>query len=320
MLTRRFFLKNSLLPAGALYLSPALAIPTIQEPVKESPLSKMLKALNRETIWNQIAATKVQFKTFHCQGMVKIGADFWISSVELTPAFASDRSSGKGHLFKMDANGKLLADVAIGEGSIFHPSGIDFDGTHIWIAAAEYKPNSHSIIYRFDPQKMALEETFRWDDHVGGVARDTETNILHGVSWGSRRFYQWPLNKAGQVRNPSIVPTEAARLNHSFYIDYQDNQYLGNGEMLYTGLNTYKRVGKPSFSLGGIEIVDLNKGMAVHQVPIQLWSSNTDSVMTQNPGFFEATEGNKLRGYFMPDDNESTLFVYEASLDPPLLR
>ena len=312
MSTRRSFLRNSLLPVGAIYLSPALAMPARQEPMKESPLSTRLKALNRETVWNLVASTRVQFKTFHCQGMVKIGADFWISSVEVKPAFVNDRSSGAGHLFKMDANGRMLADIAIGEGSIYHPSGIDFDGTHIWIAAAEYKPDSHAIIYRFDPRQMSLEEVFKWDDHIGGIARDTDTNILHGVSWGSRRFYQWPLNKADQVRNPSIARADAARLNHSFYIDYQDNQYLGGGEMLYTGLTSYKRAGKPTFSLGGIEIVDLSKGLAVHQVPVQLWSPDTDSVMTQNPSFFEAAEGNKLRGYFMPDDNESTLFVYEA--------
>ncbi len=314
MSTRRSFLKNSLLPVGALYLSPASAMPAMQEPVKESNLSIMLKKVTRETIWNQVAATRVQFKTFHCQGMVKIGADFWISSVEVKPAFAGDRSSGAGHLFKMDASGKLLADIAIGEGSIFHPSGIDFDGTNIWIAAAEYKPNSHSIIYRFDPRNMVLEEMFRWADHIGGVARDTETNILHAVSWGSRRFYQWQLNKTGKVRNPSILPADALRLNHSFYIDYQDNQYLGGSEMLYTGLTAFRRPGKPSFSLGGIEIVNLNKGMAAHQVPVQLWSPNTDIIMTQNPSFFEVSEGNKLRGYFMPEDDNSTLFVYEAAV------
>lgn len=314
MSTRRFFLRNALLPVGALYLSPALAMPAIHEPVKESPLSKRLKMISRETVWNLVASTKVQFRTFHCQGMVKIGADFWISSVELKPAFTGDRSSGAGHLFRMDANGKLLNDIGIGEGSIFHPSGIDFDGTHIWIAAAEYKPNSHAIIYRFDPQNMVLEEMFRWDDHIGGVARDTETNTLHGVSWGSRRFYQWPLNKAGRLRNPSISPADALRLNHSFYVDYQDNQYIGGGEMLYTGLTSYRRAGKPTFSLGGIEIVDLNKGMTVHQVPVQLWSPGTDVIMTQNPSFFEAAEGNKLRGYFIPEDDNSTLFVYEATV------
>ena len=33
--------------------------------------------------------------------------------------------------------------------------------------------------------------------------------------------------------------------------------------------------------------------------------------MTQNPFWVEPTE-NGVRAYFMPDDNQSTLFVYEA--------
>ena len=35
--------------------------------------------------------------------------------------------------------------------------------------------------------------------------------------------------------------------------------------------------------------------------------------MTHNPAWFEAT-GSGLRGYFMPEDNASTLYVYEADL------
>jgi len=283
-------------------------------PTEESPLSRQLKLLTRTTAWTLVKEIKVQFKTFHCQGMVKIGDEFWVSSVEINiPAGGTfDRSKGAGHLFKIDSTGKLLADLAIGEGSIYHPSGIDFDGAHIWIAAAEYRPDSQAIIYKVDTHTTQIKEVFRWKDHIGGIARNTATNTLHGISWGSRRFYQWPLDKEGQVRQPLPAPAEIAILNPSFYIDYQDNQYLGGQEMLYTGLNAYKRPGGNTFALGGIDIVDLSKSQPVHQVPLQLWSPASGAVMTQNPSFFELTEGGKVRGYFMPDDNESTIFVYET--------
>ncbi|NLR58261.1 hypothetical protein HGH93_09140 [Chitinophaga polysaccharea] len=311
MPARRDFLKHSLLPLGALCLSPNLeGLPQPKRP--ESLLSKRLKSLTRHTPWNQVEAIKILFNTFHCQGMVKIGTDYWVSSVEVHPG--NDRSSGAGHLFKIDAGGNLLADIAIGEGAIFHPSGIDFDGMHIWIAAAEYRPDSRAIIYRFDPRQMVLEEMFRWNDHIGGIARNPDTNTLHGVSWGSRRFYQWALNATGKLRHTNVSPLP----NHAYYIDYQDNQYLGGGEMLYTGLNAYKRPGKPLFSLGGIEIINLDSYQPVHQLPVELWSPATDAVMTQNPSFFELGEGDKVRGYFMPDDNESTLFIYEASAATPV--
>jgi hypothetical protein len=246
--------------------------------------------------------------------MVRIGDDFWVSSVEVGTSDdgALDRSKGKGHLFKISSAGDLLADVAIGEGSIYHPSGIDFDGSHIWIAAAEYRPDSRSIIYTFDPEQKTLQEVFRWEDHIGGVARDKETNTLHGISWGSRRFYKWALDEQGNVSTPLGTPAASAVLNPSFYIDYQDNKSLGGHEMLYTGLSVYRRPGGQSIALGGLEIVDLQRGCAVHQVPVQLWSPVTGAVMTQNPSFFELMPDDRIRAYFMPDDNASTIYVYEA--------
>jgi hypothetical protein len=37
--------------------------------------------------------------------------------------------------------------------------------------------------------------------------------------------------------------------------------------------------------------------------------------MTQNPCFLEAVDPNRVRAYFLPDDNESTLYVYEAAVE-----
>ncbi len=120
------------------------------------------------------------------------------------------------------------------------------------------------------------------------------------------------MDDSGNVRMPLAPPKDTGRLNHSFYIDYQDNQCLGGQEMLYTGLSVYRRSGSQAMVLGGLEIVDLEKGLAVHQVPVQLWSPVTGTVMTQNPSFFELMPDNRLRAYFMPEDNDSTLYIYEA--------
>jgi hypothetical protein len=317
MTDRRQFLKRTLIPAGALCLPSVLHARSLSvetSPTAAQPLSVRLKTLTRHTVWTLITGIKVGFKTFHCQGMVKIGDEFWVSSVELekTEDGLVDRTTGKGHLFRISIAGRLLDNISIGEGTIFHPSGIDFDGDHIWIAAAEYRPDSQSIIYRFDPSNKELKEMFRWQDHIGGIARNKDTNSLHGISWGSRKFYKWDLDDNGNVHMPLAIPAELAQLNHSFYIDYQDNQYLGGREMLYTGLSTYKRPGGQPVALGGLEIVDLEKGFAVHQVPVQLWSPATGAVMTQNPSYFELMPDGRLRAYFMPEDNESTIYVYEA--------
>ena len=49
-----------------------------------------------------------------------------------------------------------------------------------------------------------------------------------------------------------------------------------------------------------------------HQVPIQLWTAS-GLPMTQNPVWIEPT-ATGLRGYFMPEDGKSTLYVYDADV------
>ena len=278
--------------------------------------------LTRGTAWKQVAAIPVGFNTFHPQGMVKIGEDFFVSSVDIRkpttrypqPRNGYDRDTGEGvgHLFKIDASGKLIGSITLGEGSIYHPGGIDYDGRHIWVPVAEYRPNSRAIVYRVDPATMTAEEVFRYADHVGGLVRDADTNTLHGVSWGSRRLYAWPLGADGRPSNADVPPEKLRVMNPAQYIDYQDCHFIGGAKMLCGGLNNY-RTGPdaPIFRLGGLEIVDLKTQSPTWQVPIELWSPS-GLPMTQNPFWVEPT-ATGLRATFMPDDEASTLFVYEAA-------
>lgn len=289
----------------------------------DGAVSDRVKLLTRGTQWKQVAAIPMAFDTQHPQGMVKIGDDFYVSSVEIRkrttrypqPVDGYDRDTGEGagHLFKFDRTGKLLADLPLGEGSIYHPGGIDYDGRYIWVPVAEYRPNSASIVYRVDPATMQATEVFRFKDHVGGIVHDTDAKTLHGVSWGSRRFYRFTLDDAGKVTNASTPPAELRKMNKSGYIDYQDCKYLGRHEMLCSGLNNYQmKKDGPRFSLGGFEIVDLRTGLPVAQMPIELWTES-GLPMTQNPFWVEPTPTG-LRAYFMPEDNKSTLYIYEADV------
>jgi len=307
-----------------LALSIAAAADVAAQPARpDSVVSDRVKLLTRGTQWKQVAAIPMQFDTQHPQGMVKIGDDFYVSSVEIkTPTkrfpqpvdgYDRDTGEGAGHLFKFDKTGKLLADLPLGEGSIYHPGGIDYDGRNIWVPVAEYRPNSASIVYRVDPATMKATEVFRFKDHVGGIVHNTDAKTLHGVSWGSRRFYRFTLDDQGRVTNANVPPAELRKMNKSGYIDYQDCKYVGRNEMLCTGLNNYQmKKDAPRFPLGGFEIVDLRTDQVVAQMPIELW---TDSgfPMTQNPVWIEAT-ATGLRAYFMPEDNKSTLYVYEADV------
>jgi hypothetical protein len=286
-------------------------------------VSERIKKLTRGTQWRQVAAIPVNFNTFHPQGMVKIGDNFYVSSVDIrTPTkrypalqdgYDRDTGEGVGHLFKLDMKGNMVSDLTLGEGSVYHPGGIDFDGTVIWVPVAEYRPNSRAIIYRVDPATMKATEVLRYGDHIGGIVHNTDGKSLNGVSWGSRRFYRFALDNDGKVTNAATPPDQLRVTNPALYIDYQDCKYLGRQEALCSGLNNYQmKKDAPRFPLGGFELVDLAGNRPIYQVPIELW---TDSglPMTQNPFWIEPT-ATGLRAYFMPEDEKSTLYIYEADV------
>ncbi|MGG5818704.1 DUF6454 family protein [Falsiroseomonas sp. HW251] len=285
-------------------------------------IAERLRQLDRGARWTQAGVVTLQFPTHHPQGMVRHDGRFFLSSVEINEATqrypelrdGMDRSpgSGRGHLFEVAGDGRLLRGITIGDGDIYHPGGLDFDGTHIWMPVAEYRPNSRSIIYRVDPATLRAEEVFRFPDHIGGLVMDRASRTLYGVSWGSRRLYAWPIGADGRPTNRDERPEALRRPNVSHYIDYQDCHSVGEGLALCSGLNTYRPQGPqgPVFSLGGVELVDLRRGQPVFQLPIELWTEQ-GKPMTQNP-FAVAAEGPGLRFWFAPEDDTTRLFTYDV--------
>jgi hypothetical protein len=286
-----------------------------------SVLADRVTKLSRGTQWKPVEAIPINFPTHHPQGMVKIGDTLFVSSVEIKvptkrfpqPVDGYDRDTGEGvgHLFKIDMKGNLIAGITLGEGTIYHPGGIDYDGRYLWVPVAEYRPNSQSIIYRVDPETMKAEEVFRFKDHIGGLVRNTDDNSLHGVSWGSRRFYRWPLDQNAKPTDADVAPEQLRRLNTSHYLDYQDCKYVGDHRMLCSGV-TEMRVSTdtPLFRLGGLDLVSLTDGRPLFQTPVLLWTA-TGLDMTHNPVWMETSEAG-LRGYFMPEDDKSMLYIYEV--------
>ena len=286
-------------------------------------LAERVTKLSRGTQWKPVEKVPVNFLTHHPQGMVKIGDTLFVSSVEIkeptkrfpqpVDGYDRDTGAGVGHLFKMDMKGNLIADITLGEGTIYHPGGIDYDGKYIWVPVAEYRPNSRSIVYRVDPETMKAEEMFRFADHIGGVVHNTDDKTLHGVSWGSRRFYRWSLDASGKPTNASESPERLRALNTSHYLDYQDCKYVGGRRMLCSGV-TEMRVTPDAapFRLGGLDLVSLADGRPLFQTPVLLWTAGGMD-MTHNPVWMEASDAG-IRGYFMPEDDKSTLFIYEAEV------
>jgi hypothetical protein len=279
--------------------------------------------LTRDSAWKPVGSIAIAFRTYHPQGMVRIGDMFFVSSVEITtrtrvlpqPIDGHDRDAGQGvgHLFQIDNAGKLVAELALGEGTMYHPGGIDYDGDSIWVPVAEYRPDSRTIVYRIDPRTMKATEVFRFADHIGAVVRNTDDNTLHGVSWGSRRFYRWTLDKNGDVTNATTPPERLRTLNRSHYVDYQDCKYVGRNRMLCTGVAEIRPAPDAApFRLGGLDLVDLADSRPIHQVPMLLWTRGGMD-MTHNPSWIEPN-GAGLRGYFIPEDDMSTMYIFDVDV------
>ena len=81
--------------------------------------------------------------------------------------------------------------------------------------------------------------------------------------------------------------------------------------MVCGGVADYRqRPGVADFTLGGLELIDLKSRRAIWQVPIEL-RAPSGRPMTQNPFWVEAA-GAGLRAWFLPDDDASTLYAFEA--------
>ena len=269
-------------------------------PDGRSVVADRVMTLTRSSSWTLVASVPIAFRTFHPQGMVKIGETLFVSSVEVI-----DRDAGKGvgHLFKIDMTGHLLADLRLGEGAIYHPGGIDYDGHDIWVPVAEYRPDSRSIVYRVDPATMTATEVFRVADHIGAIVHDTDDHTLHGVSWGSRRFYRWTLR--GGRQRLDAQPVALSRLS-GLQVRRQPAHALHRRHRDPPDARAPHRSGS-----AGIDLIALDDGRPLHQVPVLLWTAGGLD-MTHNPVWIEPSASGGLRAYFMPEDDRSTLYIYDV--------
>lgn len=73
-------------------------------------------------------------------------------------------------------------------GSMYHPSGLDYDGKWLWMAVAEYRQYlAHSLVLRLDPETMSENLSFPVEDHIGAVA--VMENAVAAMNWDARDVY-----------------------------------------------------------------------------------------------------------------------------------
>jgi hypothetical protein len=292
-----------------------------QRPPAEGDVAGAFRAVTRDTAWRLTGKLRLDFPTYHTEGMAVAGERVFLSAVQVleptrkypAPQGGYDRTPGRGvgHVFVMDRRGHLQRDIILGEGDAYHPAGVDFDGASVWVPVAQYRPNGGSIIYRIDALTLAVHKQFEVEDHIGGIIRDPATGHLIGNNWGSRRFYEW--ERDGRQLD--------AWDNTSHFIDYQDCQHLADRKMICGGVTNLPQApaggAGGTYELGGIGMVDLHDHRVLHEVPFQQWSS-AGHVATRNP-FKIVADGNRLTLSVAPDNgdegNGTDILTYQATVD-----
>jgi hypothetical protein len=231
---------------------------------------------------------KLRFDAHHPQGMVRIDGTWWISTVDTTAA--------KGWVLAVDAaTGELLDRRPVGDDVRFHPGGMDFDGTHLWIASSEYRPRSTATIARLDPRSDEPPEVvFAVDDHVGAVVRLGPDGDLVGWTWGSRRFLRWSATDGTELHRAT---------NPGHFVDHQDGQWLGGVPGKGGDHDDLVLCGGVGVGLGGLGLLRGADLAMTREVPFFHRSPVTQRPATQNPIFAEAV-GDDVVVHLLPDDGE----------------
>lgn len=290
---------------------------------------QLFQHLGRTTVWKSIANISFEGDTFEPEGIVRLGSDRYVVScgeyTEPTKPYGkvingTDRSPGQGfgHLIVFNGNGERLADASITKrgAAEYHNGGIDYDGTSIYGTIAQYRPNSTAYAYRANPATLEPETILHYADHLGGIVHDTQEKSITCLNWGSRNASTWHLQQVKPGCSKSPKPDNVVR-NPSYFIDYQDCKWLGHSKY-YHGKSVMLCAGVASvgnYNLGGVALVDVATIVPLAEVPIALESA-LGVRLTNNPVEVSVEEG-KLRFYWMPDQRNSTLYVYEAQPESP---
>jgi hypothetical protein len=287
------------------------------------PLSKQGKRVAKALMstdpneWQLVESIDLKFDTYHPQGMLKVDDTFYITTVkvERRPRYTRqgkqvsvmDEGAGKGYLMQFDAGGNLLKCIELCEEAIFHPGGMDFDGRYIWVPITKYYPYSRSLIVRVDVRSHQVEKVCYVDDSIGAIIHDTDNNILVGANWDADEFLTWQLDSALAIKDAELTAAERRHANTANHLAIQDSKYIGGGKMVGFGLKN-----GPKGRVGGFDVIDTRTFEKLRSADIELRTPRK-SIVSSNPSTIEIV-GDKMRLYFAPEDNKTTLYIYQTQI------
>ena len=293
--------------------------------------------LGRTTVWHSIKNISLEGDTGEPEGMVVINdgervitarGDWTAPSVSYngTIVNGTDRTpgAGYGHVEVYDNQGKRVVDATLTKpGDLeYHIGGLDYDGQYIWATLAQYRPNTTATIIAIDPTTLNYKPLYHYADHLGGIVHDTTINRLNTLNWGARNASIWNLNTttSDTTTYPAFSTPASVVKNPTFFIDYQDCKFLGHSKhydhravMLCSGVATLAI----NLTIGGLALVDFETMLPLYEVPLTMKSA-LGTPITQNPFDVSWNEADQtMRVYFLPDQHNSTLYVYEPVRNSP---
>jgi hypothetical protein len=151
----------------------------------------------------------------------------YITAVEIVEQRDGARrywGKGRAHLFECDVGGNTLRaiDLRSEDEDEYHPSGmVLIDGT-MFIALAQYGPETSATVIKFDVKSWTYEKLFRIDDHIGLIVPSHDKNELLLGTWGCRHYYRTDMD--GNIKSKRALPGAND-------MEHQDAQLIGGGPM-----------------------------------------------------------------------------------------
>lgn len=278
------------------------------EPLRDGSLSAEVATWTRHTRFELVNRLPLRFATHHPQGVAFAAGRIFLTTVEVLepprplPDADGDPARrtpgrGRGHILVIEPDGTLAADLIVGDGDAYHPSGIDHAGSLLWVPVGEYRADSRSVVYTLDPHSLELTERFEVDDHITWLAPAPESGALYGASWGSRRLYRWKLDAEAAVRESEVWD------NPSWHVDFQEAQYDGGERLICGGITELPDAEGAKYELGGLTVLDFSAHRIEAEVPVPVFSAAGHNVL-RNPFVLTRDANGTPLLHVAPDDGD----------------
>ena len=171
----------------------------------------------------QADGERPQFRV-HPQGMeIDRNTGFlYLTAVEIIEERDKARQywgKGRAHLFECNVEGRTIRAINLKSDNEdeYHPSGMVLIDGMMFIALAQYGPETSATIIKFNVKDWTYEKLFHIQDHVGVVVPNLEEGELFLGTWGSRHYYCTDMN--GNIKSKRPTPC-------SDNMEHQDAQLM----------------------------------------------------------------------------------------------